>query len=322
MAAEASLTDELTALEEAAGWVPVSGDSLVRVAGPGHREALQRVVSQDILGIPDGQSALALLLAPKGQFQAIMAVFPGAAECWLLTPPGRAAEVAVRLSRYLRLSRCTAEAVPLAGGLEVLGTDWAVEAAAAGADPAVLARGGWQQAGAVTWFGRTLAGISGAVGVAREPAALVAAEARLGGVARLSAEAVRIARIRVGWPEWGAELTEAVLPPEAGIEGETISFTKGCYIGQETIARLRTYGHPNRSLVGLHQVAGGDDPPALPVALHAAGEEKVRGSVTSWARHPERGGVALALVRREQAEPGTTLAGAGRTFVVAPFPLW
>ncbi len=322
MAAEVPLADELTALEEAAGWVAVSADSLVRVAGPGHREALQRVVSQDIQAIPDGRSALALLLAPKGQFQAIMAVFPADEECWLLAPPGRGGELAGRLARYLRLSRCTAEPVPGAGALAVLGVRSADAAAAAGADRAVLARGGWHETDGARWFGRTLMGIPGAVVVAEDPAALARVRGRLAGAAQVSDEAVRLARLRAGWPEWGAELTEAVLPPEVGIDGETISYTKGCYIGQETIARLRTYGHPNRTLVGLHQMAGGDDPPPLPLPLHAPAEEKVRGSLTSWARHPQRGGVALALVRREQAEPGTTLAGADRTFSVAPFPLW
>jgi len=113
-----------------------------------------------------------------------------------------------------------------------------------------------------------------------------------------------------------------VLPAEAGIEEETISYSKGCYVGQETVARMRTYGHPNRGLVGLRQVTGSADTPALPLPLTAAGEEKSRGSLTSWGWHPEHGGVGLALVRRELAQPGARLAGDGREFDVTSFPLW
>jgi folate-binding Fe-S cluster repair protein YgfZ len=113
-----------------------------------------------------------------------------------------------------------------------------------------------------------------------------------------------------------------VLPPEAGIEEETISYSKGCYVGQETVARMRTYGHPNRGLVGLRQMAASVEKPALPLPLTAAGEKKTRGSLTSWGLHPELGGVGLALVRRELTQPGTRLAADGREFEVTSFPLW
>ena len=324
MDAGRSLRDELLVLDQSAGVLPLAGGCLVRVSGSGHREALQRVLSQDVLAIPEGQGKLALLLAPKGQFQAIMAVFAAAGGTYILTPPGRAEEVARRLARYLMLSRCTAEPAGEAGVLAVLGARSAEAAAGAGTDLAKLARGGWHESGEILWFGQTLLGVPGALAVAREPAAMAALEGHLaaGGAMPLSEEAVQLARIRVGWPAWGAELTETVLPPEVGLESETISYSKGCYIGQETIARLQTYGHPNRGLVGLRQTAGGEAVPALPLPLGAAGETKARGALTSLARHPEIGGVGLALVRRELTQPGTILSGDGRTFEVTPFPLW
>jgi tRNA-modifying protein YgfZ len=315
---------ELQVLTGGAGVLSLAGGCLVRVSGSGHREALQRVLSQDVLAIAEGEGKLALLLAPKGQFQAIMAVFAAAGGTYILTPPGRAQEVAHRLSRYLMLSRCTAEAAGEAGALAVLGARYAEVAAAAGADGAALADGGWREAGEILWFGRTLLGVPGVVAVARDAPGMAALEARLSaaGATSLSEVAVQLARIRVGWPAWGAELTETVLPPEVGLEAEAISYSKGCYVGQETIARMQTYGHPNRGLVGLRQMAGGEAVPALPLPLSAAGEDKARGAVTSWARHPEIGGVGLALVRRQLMQPGTVLTGDGRTFEVAPFPLW
>jgi folate-binding protein YgfZ len=162
------------------------------------------------------------------------------------------------------------------------------------------------------------------VAVAHDAEALAVLRAALGaaGARPLSEKAVELARIRAGWPAWGAELTETVLPPEAGIEEETISYSKGCYVGQETLARMRTYGHPTRGLAGLRQLAGSGEKPALPVPLSALGEEKSRGTLTSWGWHPGCGGVGLALVRRELTQPGTRLAGDNREFEVTSFPLW
>jgi len=317
-----ALADDLRLLEDGAGWLPLAGESLVRVSGKGHREALQRVLSQDVLRLRPGEGALALLLAPKGQFRAIMAVFGDGEQSYLLAPPGRGPELSRGLNTYLRLSRCNSEPVKAAGEIAVLGACFreAVDAAGGAALPA----GGWVEVPGVLWFGRTLFGVPGAVAVAHDAEALAVLRAALGaaGARPLSEKAVELARIRVGWPAWGAELTETVLPPEAGIEAETISYSKGCYVGQETIARMKTHGHPTRGLVGLRQLAGSVERPALPVPLSALGEEKSRGTLTSWGWHPGCGGVGLALVRRELTEPGTRLTGDGREFEVTPLPLW
>jgi folate-binding protein YgfZ len=111
-------------------------------------------------------------------------------------------------------------------------------------------------------------------------------------------------RIAAGIPRWGFELTEAVLPDEAGLrERGFISESKGCYIGQETVARIKTYGHVNRTLVRL-QVDG--DAPAIGTELLFEGERV--GAVTSAAREAgsERA-TALGYVKRERAAPGTAL---------------
>jgi folate-binding protein YgfZ len=322
MSATHSLTDDLRQLEDGAGWLPLPAESLVRVAGNGHREALQRVLSQDILRLRPGEGGLALLLAPKGHFRAIMAVFAAAEQSYVLAPPGRGAELSGALNTYLLLSRCSAEPVLAAGAIAVLGARWREVVAAGGC--AALPEGGWAITPGVLFFGRTLLGVPGAVAVVQDPGTLAALRDALGtaGAEPVSEGAVELARIRVGWPAWGAELTETVLPPEVGIEDETISYSKGCYVGQETVARMRTYGHPNRGLVRLRQMTGTIEKPVLPLPLTAAGEEKTRGSLTSWGLHPEHGGVGLALVRRELTQPGTRLAADGREFEVASLPLW
>ncbi|OYV97465.1 MAG: hypothetical protein B7Z68_03375 [Acidobacteria bacterium 21-70-11] len=331
------IASELAALEGGAGVLALREAGVVRVSGHGHLDVLQRVLSQDLNGLAPGHGRVALLLTPKGQFRAVMAVFAVAGETLLLTPPGRAAEVAGALSKFLMLSHCTAQA-DANPGLAVVGTGWVDAAAAAGADRVALAGGGavggagWLDAAVVAaadpadvtgggrdalWFGRTMLGVAGATAVGVAEAALHAA-----GTREVSREAVELLRIRHGVPAWGNELTGATLPPEVGIEGDAISSTKGCYIGQETMARLATYGHPTRSLAGLRQVAGPPEPPELPLPLTAAGEDRPRASLTSWGLHPQHGGVGLALVRRELAVPGTRLAASDRAFEITPLPLW
>ena len=129
--------------------------------------------------------------------------------------------------------------------------------------------------------------------------ALVAAGARPAALDGLEA-----LRVEAGIPRWGFELTEAVLPDEAGLrERGFISDVKGCYIGQETVARIKTYGHVNRSLVCL--LLEGEGPASGSEILFEG--EKV-GAVTSAARTAGFGpATALGFVRRERAAPGTRL---------------
>jgi folate-binding protein YgfZ len=130
----------------------------------------------------------------------------------------------------------------------------------------------------------------------------------------VSEEAAEILRIEAGDPRFGADMGTKTMPAEAGIVEETVSFTKGCYIGQETVARLHYRGRPNRHLRGLRldgAVAPGDE-----VRLG----ERVVGSVGSACLSPAHGRIALAILRRE-AEPGAqvTVGSAGGQVVALPF---
>jgi folate-binding protein YgfZ len=108
-------------------------------------------------------------------------------------------------------------------------------------------------------------------------------------------------RIESGRPRYGADLDDATIPQEAGLNDRAVSFTKGCYVGQETVARLFYRGKPNRHLRGLRLSAPA--PAGMPLRL---GEREV-GRLASVALSPVHGPIALALVRRE-AGPGDTLA--------------
>jgi tRNA-modifying protein YgfZ len=124
--------------------------------------------------------------------------------------------------------------------------------------------------------------------------------------AELSDEELERLRIRALTPRYGRELDDRVLPAEAGLDERAISFTKGCYPGQEPVARLRHRGHANR---GLRLLAfDGDELPADGAEV-SYGDRAV-GLLTSAARDPEDGIVALAFVRREvPAEAELSVAG-------------
>jgi len=138
-----------------------------------------------------------------------------------------------------------------------------------------------------------------------------AAEERIDSEVQTTAddEALERARIEAGVPAWGKELDESILPAEAGLDHTHISFTKGCYPGQEPIARLHYRGHVNRRLrvLEVESASPGDE------VTH---EEKVVGRVTSAVR-----GRALAYVRTEVPEDAALLvAGTTATLIPAPRP--
>jgi len=136
------------------------------------------------------------------------------------------------------------------------------------------------------------------------------------GAQPVSEAAGEIVRVEHGRPRYGVDLDDSVIPQEAGLNERAVSFTKGCYVGQETVARLHYRGKPNRHLRGLRLSA-----PAAPgEELHLA--ERVVGRVGSAVVSPELGPIALALVRRE-AEPGAIVSvgehGAGAEVTELPF---
>jgi folate-binding protein YgfZ len=121
------------------------------------------------------------------------------------------------------------------------------------------------------------------------------------GAVEVGADAAEILRIEAGTPRFGAEMDSATMPAEAGIVEAAVNFEKGCYIGQETVARLHYRGKPNRHLRGLRLSA-----PAEPGATLLAGKKEV-GQLGGSCVSPVRGPIALAILRRE-AGPGAELA--------------
>jgi folate-binding protein YgfZ len=139
----------------------------------------------------------------------------------------------------------------------------------------------------------------------------VATALRDAGAEPIDEATAEILRVESGRPRYGVELDETVIPQEAGLNDRAVSFTKGCYVGQETVARLFYRGKPNRHLRGLRLTKPADR--GAPLTLDGREVGRLGSAVVS----PRLGPVGLALVRRE-APPGTVLDD-GSTVVELPF---
>jgi folate-binding protein YgfZ len=159
-------------------------------------------------------------------------------------------------------------------------------------DVVVLPAGAAGVAGAVVRTDLGLDVLPAAADVAAIRTALVAA-----GAVETPQAAAEIVRIESGRPRYGVDVDETVMPEEAGIVDRAVSFKKGCYVGQETVARLHWKGKPNRHLRGLRLSA-----PVETGAAVTAGDREV-GHVGSTAVSPRIGPIALAILRRE-VSPG------------------
>ena len=231
------------------------------MAGPEAASYLERMLSNEVESLGIGDSSEALLLTPKARVIAPMTVWRrGIDDFLLLTEP--------ELAEPLRL--------------ELVRTRFATKAAIEIEEhESVLVLGKEVPPGAIA---NREFGLPAYELVDEEPPEW----AELDG-----AELERL-RILARTPRFGRELDERVLPAEAGLDERAISFTKGCYPGQEPVARLHYRGHPNRT---LRVLALDGEEPERDAELELDG--KVVGRVTSAAPDPEHGIVALAYVRRE-----------------------
>lgn len=269
------------ALRHAVGAVEVSRD-VVRASGPDALAFLQGQLSQDLAAMGDGTSAESLVLQPAGKVDALVRVTRRAADEWLLDVDGGFGEaVAARLGRFKLRTRCDLEVLDGWRCLAVRGAPASeVDLAAAGA--AVVAP--------VDWPGLWGADLLGP-DVAVPP-----------GVRRCtSRDAWEALRIEAGVPRMGAELDERTIPAEAGVVPRAVSFTKGCYVGQELVARIDSRGgNVPRHLRGI--VVGTNVLP--PVGASVVVDGKAVGALTSVAESAERRApVALAYVGRAVTPP-------------------
>jgi folate-binding protein YgfZ len=313
---EIELDGQYRALRESAGFLERPERAILVVRGSEAAEYLQGQLTNDVEALAAGDGCYAALLDRKGHMQGDLIVARREPDEFVL---GVEAVARDAISRHLDMYRIGRDAE-----LEDLSDDHVTISVIGPATQALLGLAplGDEHANRQERIGdasclavATDEGVDLLLGASAREAALAALEAA--GIEPVSEQAAEIVRVEAGRPRFGREMTTATIPQEAGINERAVSFTKGCYIGQETVARLHYKGKPNRRLRGLRlsgPAASGD-----PISLG----DKQLGTVGTAVLSPAHGPVALAIVRRE-AEPGATVAvgdgdGAEAEVVELPF---
>lgn len=291
---------EQRALAEAAGLVDRSHRDVLKITGKDRLSWLNSISTQKLDDVAAGSARQTLILSPHGHVEHHLSLVDDGTDTWIHVEPGEAASLLEFLESMRFMLR--------------------VEAAEVTADYAVLTVMGPEvepdgaDAAAAMDFGYGTDLIVPRAAIAETAGTLRGRGYRLAGM--LAHEALRIAGHR---PRFGTDTDHRAIPHELGWISVAVHLSKGCYRGQETVARVHNLGHPPRRLVMLH-LDGSED------KLPAHGEEVRDGEVAvgftgSSARHYELGPIALALVKRTVPVADTlTVAGisAAQEVIVPP----
>lgn len=305
----------LEAVSEVALLVDRSERGKLALTGDEAAAALNGIVSNEVEGMEPGTGLLAAVLTPKGRMLGDVRVLQTGDELLLDMERVALQPVFDALRHGLVGYRAELGKRTLQRGLlSLLGPRSREVAGASGLGEAEHSHAVATLAGAPVRLIATDLGVD--VLCAAEDTEAVRGELLARSAAEASEDAAELLRVESGRPRYGVDLDDTVIPQEAGLNDRVVSFTKGCYVGQETVARLFYKGKPNRHLRGLRL----SEPVAAGAALKL-GEREV-GRLTSSVVSPALGPIGLALVRRE-AEPGATVTagddGATATVVELPF---
>lgn len=299
MSLEALTPEDLVAYRAAldsCALVDLSTRELLRVTGPDRVSFLHGMVTNDVEGLAVDASNYAAMLTAKGAMVGDARILKRADELIVETGPGRGAAVRDFLLKYLISEE--AEVVDAA--------DLAVVGLAGPQAETYLAR--------VPHLGRFASFVGGFDLVVRRDE-LPSVFKQLESLPKLEPAALEVLRVERGVPLFGPDMTETTIPLEANLE-RALNYTKGCYIGQEVIARATYRGQMNKKLVGIEL---GTATPALKAELLKDGKKV--GWVTSVVNSPKRGQhIALAFVHRDHLAPGTVLDLATGTATVTALP--
>jgi folate-binding protein YgfZ len=306
--------NEYSTLHNGALFFDRSDRARMRISGPKAAELVTGMVTNDVSSLSAGEGQYAAALTPKGKIVADIRIFAFADSLLVDTSAAASAGWKEMVRKYVnpRLAPYH-DVTPEMADIGVFGrSSRSAVSKVAGVDDRDLAALA-PYSHITTSFGET------PITVARVPEmdldgfemfvpveSVGALKGRIhsAGIVAGNLETWEIARVESGRPQWGADMDESTLPQEVNFdELGAISYTKGCYIGQETVARVHFRGHVNRVLRRLRFVTR----PAPPKGAELLDETgKVIGDLRSVALSPRFGGVALGMVRREIA-PGTTL---------------
>ncbi len=291
---------EQRALDLAAGLVDRSSRGVLRITGPDRLSWLHSLTTQHLEQLPPGGAAEALVLSPNGHIEHHLTLTDDGTTSWVHAEPGTAAGLLAFLESMRFMLR--------------------VDPADVSAEYAVLTLLG---PGADVPLPDAAAVVRGAFGidvlVARGRLEAAAARLRDQGLTLAGMQAYEALRIAARRPRFGLDTDHRTIPHEVGWIGAAVHLDKGCYRGQETVARVHNLGHPPRRLVFLHLDGSEDRLPGHndPVELDGSAV----GFVGSAARHYELGPIGLALVKRTTPVDATLLAGgvpAAQEVVVPP----
>jgi folate-binding protein YgfZ len=292
--------DAHKAMTEACAVVDRSERGKLALTGSEAKEFLHGQVTNDVEGLEPGSGCYAAFLTHKGKMLGDLRILDTGDELLLDCERVALQELFTMIRRFklgrdVELHKRTLEY----GLLSLIGPDARRIAGAGDLPDAEHAHRAGRIGGAALRLIATDLGVDVLCDAAdAEPVAAALIDA---GAVPAGEDAAEVRRVETGRPRYGVDLDDTVIPQEAGLNARAVSFEKGCYVGQETVARLYFRGKPNRHLRGLKltgPAAHGD-----PLRL---GEREV-GRLGSVVESPVHGRIALALVRRE-ASPGDSLA--------------
>jgi folate-binding protein YgfZ len=305
-------------LRDGVGVLDLSFRSRLVLAGTDRKRFLHGQVTNNVSDLHPGEGCYAALVTPKGKMQSDLNIYCLENELLLDFEPGLTERIAQRFEKYIVADDVqVVEVAPHYGLLSVQGpkAHSVLPQISPGIDPpdqpmsftSTMQPG----SGEIYFMNQPRTGTRGFD--CYVPIAMLETFAKqmMGAVESVGGhlcgwQSLEIARIEAGIPRFGADMDETNLPPETGIEDRAVSYTKGCYIGQEVIARIRTYGQVAKALRGLRLA---DDLKLLP----KRGDKIFRGDkeigyVTSVLNSPTlKSNIALGYVRREHNQIGTEL---------------
>ena len=279
-------------------WFEASARARIEARGPEAARFVNNLCSNDVLRLADGAACEACFCNAKGGMVGYGTIRKLGDVLTIDTEPAQGAALLKHLDRYLIRERVVlADRTAETRAFHVFGPD----------------------------AERRCAGMPGAAFYARQrtpqsgydvlaPADQAAALRTALGAGEISAATATALRVAAGLPAFGIDVPEGTLPQELDRTSQAISFTKGCYIGQETVARLDAYGHVNKILRGLI-LAG----PATTGEAIVQGEKEV-GKLGTAARQPDGRWFGLAIVRVAAAAPGTAVMVGGQTAEISALP--
>jgi len=314
-----ALERDYAALTTGAGLLDRSARGKMDVTGPDAAEFLQGQVTNDVEEPSCGQGCYAALLDPKAHILADMRILSaGPAELWLDTEPHALDAVLrhmrmYRIGRQVEISDRTAERAILS----LLGPASAEVGGRVAAVAIPSAEHDWVDARVgelPVRIAATRAGVD--LMTAREGADALRGALLEAGAHGIGDDAAEVLRVELGIPRHGVDMGSDNLPGEAGIVERAVSFTKGCYVGQEPVARMHHRGRPNRRLRGLKMSA------AVSPGESVMSADREVGRLTTSVTSPRLGPIGLAILRREVEEGDQLVVGeqaVGATVVELPF---